>query len=146
MLHANRTRWRGSQRVRLMRVANELKGTLAILSPFKGRAEPVGAPLEVREARLNPGIMDVAFAGEPIMCDPATCAYLQRVFPWRRRQNASEAGDYKYVIDVSQSRSSIRLLHMLNFLFLEGGRKRLVRALQGPHHIQRPRVQGDDLS
>ncbi|KAJ7472379.1 glycosyl transferase family 90-domain-containing protein [Mycena galericulata] len=100
MMHSGTTRWQESHRIRLLRIANELKGTMSILSPFKSRSEPVGEAIQVRKSRLNPGIMDVAFAGDPIMCDPETCAYLQKVFPWRRRQSVAEAGDYKYVIDV----------------------------------------------
>jgi hypothetical protein len=86
-----------------MRIANDLKGTMPILSPLKSDTEPVGEPIEIRKSRLNPGIMDVAFAGDPIMCDPETCRHLQNIFPWRRRQSEKEAGDYKYVIDVSSS-------------------------------------------
>ncbi|KAJ7238056.1 glycosyl transferase family 90-domain-containing protein [Mycena haematopus] len=98
--YSSRSRWQNSHRITLMRIANDLKGTIAILSPFKAAAEPVGDPIEVRKSRLNPGIMDVAFAGDPIMCDPETCKQLQRIFPWRRRQSVQESGDYKYVIDV----------------------------------------------
>ncbi|KAK7052187.1 beta-1,2-xylosyltransferase 1 [Favolaschia claudopus] len=97
---STRTRWRNSHRTTLMRVANELKGAISILSPYKSDKERIGEPIEVRKSRLNPGIMDVAFAGDPLMCDPETCKLLQKMFPWRRRQSVQEAGDYKYVIDV----------------------------------------------
>ncbi|KAJ7148964.1 glycosyl transferase family 90-domain-containing protein [Mycena crocata] len=100
IFHSRRTRWKTSHRITLLRVANDLKGTMPILSPAKSRREPVGAPVELRKSRLNPGIMDVAFAGDPIMCDPETCRHLQKIFPWRRRQSVQEAGDYKYVIDI----------------------------------------------
>lgn len=98
--HAPHTRWQNSHRISLMRIANDLRGKISILSPFKSDREPVGEPMEMRKARLNPGIMDVAFAGDPMMCDPETCRYMQKIFPWRRRQSVQEAGDYKYVIDV----------------------------------------------
>ncbi|KAJ6551291.1 glycosyl transferase family 90-domain-containing protein [Mycena capillaripes] len=98
--HSANTRWQHSHRISLLRIANDLRGTISILSPMKSSREPVGDPVEVRKARLNPGIMDVAFAGDPIMCDRDTCKYLQKIFPWRRRQTMQEAGDYKYVIDV----------------------------------------------
>ncbi|KAJ7845463.1 hypothetical protein B0H13DRAFT_2095172 [Mycena leptocephala] len=98
--YSARTRWKNSHRIGLMRIANDLKGTMPILSPLKSDTEPVGEPIEIRKSRLNPGIMDVAFAGDPIMCDPETCRHLQNIFPWRRRQSEKEAGDYKYVIDV----------------------------------------------
>ncbi|KAJ7040651.1 glycosyl transferase family 90-domain-containing protein [Mycena alexandri] len=100
IFHSKKTRWQNSHRISLLRVANDLKGTMAILSPKTSNTEPVGEPIEVRKARLNPGIMDVAFAGDPIMCDPETCSHLMKIFPWRRRQSVQEAGDYKYVIDV----------------------------------------------
>ncbi|KAJ7489311.1 glycosyl transferase family 90-domain-containing protein [Mycena latifolia] len=100
IFHSSRTRWQNSQRIGLMRAANDMRGTIPILSPLKSETEPVGEPVEVRKSRLNPGIMDVAFAGDPIMCDPETCEHLQKIFPWRRPQSVREAGDYKYVIDV----------------------------------------------
>ncbi|KAJ7088684.1 glycosyl transferase family 90-domain-containing protein [Mycena epipterygia] len=100
IMHSGRTRWQNSHRIGLLRIANDLKGTIPILSPMKSKTEPVGEPIEVRKSRLNPGIMDVAFAGDPIMCDAETCMLLQKIFPWRRRQSVQEAGDYKYVIDV----------------------------------------------
>ncbi|KAF7377561.1 Beta-1,2-xylosyltransferase 1 [Mycena sanguinolenta] len=98
--HNSRTRWHNSHRITLMRVANDLKGTMGILAPWKNAREAVGEPIEVRKARVNPGVMDVAFAGDPIMCEGETCKELQKMFPWRRRQSVQESGDYKYVIDV----------------------------------------------
>ncbi|KAJ6598369.1 glycosyl transferase family 90-domain-containing protein [Mycena vulgaris] len=100
IMHSRRTRWQTSHRVGLMRIANDLRGTISILSPLKSETERVGEPVEVRKSRLNPGIMDVAFAGDPIMCDPETCEHLQKIFPWRKTQSAQDAGDYKYVVDV----------------------------------------------
>ncbi|KAF8201269.1 glycosyltransferase family 90 protein [Mycena galopus ATCC 62051] len=98
--YSPRTRWQRSHRIALVRAANEVAGTMALLSPLRGPHEPVGAPEEVRKARVNPGVMDVAFAGEPIMCDKETCGMLKTMFPFRPRQSVKEAGDYKYVIDV----------------------------------------------
>ncbi|KAF7313801.1 hypothetical protein HMN09_00537400 [Mycena chlorophos] len=98
--HTAKSRWRTAQRPHLMQLTNDIRGMQTILSPNKGRAEPVGQPITVRKARLNPGIFDVAFAGDPMMCDPETCTLLQKIFPWRKRQSVKEAGEYRYVIDV----------------------------------------------
>ncbi|KAJ7678062.1 glycosyl transferase family 90-domain-containing protein [Mycena polygramma] len=111
--YSDRTRWKNSHRISLLRIANELKGTISILSPLKSDTEPVGEPIEVRRSRLNPGIMDVAFAGDPMMCDPETCKTLQKLFPWRRRQSAQEAGEYKYVIDVDGNAWSGRFKRLI---------------------------------
>ncbi|KAJ7220600.1 glycosyl transferase family 90-domain-containing protein [Mycena pura] len=96
-----RTRWQTSHRIALMHAANDKDGNLTVLSPTKGWTEPVGEPLVMKKSLLNPGIFDVAFAGNPILCDEEICKHLQSIFPWqRRRQSVKEAGDYKYVIDV----------------------------------------------
>jgi hypothetical protein len=80
--------------------ANDLQGTLKLLSPNKTKNEKVGAPLEVRKARVNPAAMDIGFSGQPMACSDAVCDLLEKIYPWRDRQSIKEAGSYKYVMDV----------------------------------------------
>ncbi|KAJ7267462.1 glycosyl transferase family 90-domain-containing protein [Mycena rebaudengoi] len=98
--YSDKTRWKTSHRIGLVGITNDLNGMMAVIPPAKSSREPMGTPVEVRRSRLNPGIMDVAFAGDPIMCDPKTCKDLETRFPFRKRQSVREAGNYKYVIDV----------------------------------------------
>jgi hypothetical protein len=97
--HGPETRWRMAQRARLVESTNQVNGTLKILKSPKSRHEKVGKGEEVRKARINPAMMDIAFTGDP-GCAGKTCEELQGLFEWRRRQNAKDAGQYKYVLDV----------------------------------------------
>jgi len=116
MFHADHTRWHGSHRDHLVRLANELNGTVKLLPP-RPKSESVGEGTEVRKARLNPAIMDIAFAGDPIACDPKTCDFLEEIFPWRQWQSVKEAGNYKYVLDVWQCFPSLQLSFLIHGSF-----------------------------
>ena len=63
---------------------------------------PAGNETQVKRSLLNPAIMDIAFSGKPIGCDPKYCDYLQTQFEWKPVQSANgkEAGNHKYIIDV----------------------------------------------
>ncbi|RDB16600.1 Beta-1,2-xylosyltransferase 1 [Hypsizygus marmoreus] len=100
IFHADHTRWKGSHRGFVVGFTNELKGMTSFLSPTKSRREQVGKSKKMRNAHINPAIMDIAFAGKPISCAPQTCKYLATIFPWRERQSVKDAGNYKYVLDV----------------------------------------------
>jgi len=97
--HAPETRWRVSQRTRLVELTNQVNGTVKVLKSPKSRYVMVGKAEEVRRARINPAVMDIAFSGDP-GCADETCDELQVLFEWRRKQNARDAGQYKYVVDV----------------------------------------------
>lgn len=99
--HSAKTRWQGNHRDFLVGFANELHGNMSVLMSTVSNVERVGEPREVRKARINPAILDIAFAGVPISCDPATCDHLEEIQQWRDRQNLKQAGNYKYVLDVS---------------------------------------------
>ena len=103
MYHSKTSRWRHSHRNFLVEQANDLQGTLKLLSPNKTKNEKVGAPLEVRKARVNPAAMDIAFGGHPMSCSDEVCDLVEKIYPWRDRQSIKEAGSYKYVMDVRVS-------------------------------------------
>ena len=100
ILHATGKRWRQSHRDFLVSFANELNGTTRVLLPTKSKREQVGALKVVKKSKLNPAILDIAFAGKPGECEEATCRLLETVFAWKKMQSPAEAGNYKYILDV----------------------------------------------
>lgn len=108
MFHDKKTRWEHAHRDFLVSFANSLEGTLKVLPSNRTRNERLGELREFRAARINPAVMDVAFAGTPISCSPDICEVLKKVYPWREKQSMQEAGNYKYVIDVSLPIFSLR--------------------------------------
>ncbi len=100
MFHSSTSRWEHSHRDFLVSYTNDLEGTISVLEPNKTRMEKVGEPREIRKARVNPAVMDIAFGGEPLACSASTCGLLKEIYPFRERQSIREAGNYKYIIDV----------------------------------------------
>lgn len=86
-----------------MRTVNEVNGTLDFLVPpnlgYEDR--PVDNPKTARRARLNPAMMDAAFVREPSQCDEPTCSQMKQVYEYKNMQSMKAAGNYKYVLDVS---------------------------------------------
>ncbi|KAG5635149.1 hypothetical protein H0H81_012270 [Sphagnurus paluster] len=142
MWHAPHTRWRDAQRARLVGLAGALNGSVRVLLPGaagtgetgsgnrndkrsgsgswggngsgSARAARVGEGVEMKRALVNPAMMDVAFAGEPVGCHEETCGVLRREFEWRKRQDAREAGRFKYVIDVRSRSRAVQLGVLFN--------------------------------
>ncbi|KAF8347448.1 glycosyl transferase family 90-domain-containing protein [Amanita rubescens] len=83
IFHNDKTRWQGSHRDFLVKYANDLNGTLSVLRPTSNETEIVGSPKEYHKSRLNPALIDIAFAGKPT-----------------HSQSIKHAGNYKYIIDV----------------------------------------------
>ncbi|KAG2004732.1 hypothetical protein CC2G_003257 [Coprinopsis cinerea AmutBmut pab1-1] len=100
IFHSSTTLWQNSQRDFLVGFANELEGSIKLLPPNVTETEPLGGLREMRKSRLNPAVMDIAFAEGPIACSESTCKELEAIYPFRPYQGAKEAGQYKYVIDV----------------------------------------------
>ena len=84
-----------------MEFANDYRGILDVLPPDRFQNEKLVEMREMLKSRINPAVMDVAFAGKPILCEPEICEILKEDYQWRERQSDREAGNYKYVIDVS---------------------------------------------
>ncbi|KAH6904196.1 hypothetical protein BKA70DRAFT_1432400 [Coprinopsis sp. MPI-PUGE-AT-0042] len=95
MFHATDTLWRNSHRDFLVRFANELHGTLKVIPPNVSHDEPLGDLREFRKSRINPAMMDVAFAEGPIACSDRVCPQLQSLYPFRPFQGGKAAGQYK---------------------------------------------------
>lgn len=106
--HTQGIHWEMAQRARLVQWAGDgrfegrgsLGENITVLPPVD-EGMPVGEPFQVRKASWAPGMVDVAFAGEPLSCSPETCEQLAEVFEWRKRHNMHTAGKYKYFMDVS---------------------------------------------
>ncbi|KAJ7632273.1 glycosyl transferase family 90-domain-containing protein [Roridomyces roridus] len=106
------TRLRKSHRVRLIEFVNDLKGMLSILPSVKSQSERIGEPLQVPMSRVNPAVMDIAFAGSPMLCDAELCSVLGKMH-FQKSQSLREAGDYKYVSDVDGNGWSGRFQRLL---------------------------------
>ncbi|KAJ3875522.1 glycosyl transferase family 90-domain-containing protein [Lentinula edodes] len=93
--HSPRTRWQSSQRDTLVRIANEVNGTLEYLVPpnLGYEDQPVDNPKTARRARLNPAMMDAAFVREP-------SHQMKQIYEYKNMQSMKAAGNYKYVLDV----------------------------------------------
>jgi len=99
--HREKMRWKQSHRDFLVGLANDLNGTTRVLLPTKSEREQVGVPKEMMNSKLNPAMLDIAFAGKPLGCTPeATCRLIETMFPWGKKQSLAEAGNYKYILDV----------------------------------------------
>jgi hypothetical protein len=113
MWHASDTRWRESQRVRAVSWANDLNGTAVVLTGPKSNDEKVGMGVEMEKNNINPGMLDIMFAGEPFSCEPGVCKELEELFDWRKRQGQKAAGNYKYVLDVDGHAWSSRFKRLI---------------------------------
>ena len=143
-----KTRWRESQRARLVFWATELEGTASVLVPPKngsddgGASQRVGEPVEMRKAMLNPGMLDIAFAGEPNSCAPETCTLLDEIFEWKGPMNMKKAGRYKYVLDVRSAFLACGGTYILMFLsHFQGRWERLVQSIQAPYYVASTDIQ-----
>jgi hypothetical protein len=101
--HATGTRWRDSQRTRLMEWATRgYEKNVTVLMPTQ-QGERVGGGVEMKKSRLAPAMLDVFFAGQPLNCEGETCQLLKDTFEYRKQHSIKTAGGYKYVLDVSFS-------------------------------------------
>lgn len=115
MWHGQHTRWKSSQRIRLIEWARQLNGTVDVLmsksDPLTSSTDSLSAGkvlpmqeatlVQFRKSRLNPALLDIAFAGSPLGCSPEVCKELEKMFEWKKRMTSREAAGYKYVLDVS---------------------------------------------
>ncbi|EGO19794.1 glycosyltransferase family 90 protein [Serpula lacrymans var. lacrymans S7.9] len=113
IFHGPETHWWHAHRARLVRWAHDLAGFTSLLPSPASPTERVGEPVERRKAYLNPALLDIEFAGEPIGCDPEVCPVLDEEFDWRRRQNMKESGRYRYVLDVDGNGWSSRFKRLI---------------------------------
>ncbi|KAG0702517.1 glycosyl transferase family 90-domain-containing protein, partial [Suillus ampliporus] len=111
--HAKNTPWRDAQRDRLVEMAEMMEGSVEVLVMDEGGDREGMKVDEVRKARMNPALLDVAFAGSPGQCEPETCRELEKVFEWKRRMSVRDAGRYKYVLDMDGNGWSSRFKRLM---------------------------------
>ncbi|KAJ3575468.1 hypothetical protein NP233_g1085 [Leucocoprinus birnbaumii] len=111
--HTPDNKWRDSQRPRAVNFANRMDGAVNVLFPPPNRDDPVGEGVEVSRSKLNPALFDVAFVESPLQCQKDYCHEIERMFEWRRFQDAKEAGNFKYVLDVDGNGWSSRFQRLL---------------------------------
>ncbi|KAF8340940.1 hypothetical protein F5887DRAFT_978521 [Amanita rubescens] len=87
------TRWRWSQRPRLVNITNQLEGFESVLLPTS---------LDPRKRRKTAAMTDISFTGFPIGCEPGYCNYLSTQFPFLAKHDSGglDAGKHKYFVDV----------------------------------------------
>ncbi|KAG2340814.1 hypothetical protein BDR05DRAFT_889164 [Suillus weaverae] len=100
IFHGVDTRWRQGHRDHLIQFVNDMAGTADVLRSPLNDSEPVGEPVPLRKAYLNPALIDIQFAGQAGSCAPNLCDQLDRLYDWRKMQTLQEAGRYKYVFDI----------------------------------------------
>lgn len=103
MMCTPNTRWRQSQRFRLVEMTNQVHGAVSVLRPPRAGEEDiqVGDGEQWPRARLNPAIMDIAFSGNVVQCEEPSCSEARNEYDWKRYMDTHDSGRYKYVIDVS---------------------------------------------
>jgi len=100
MYHSKTMFWENSHRDYLVRWANELTDTVAVMPSNTSESQPLQSLREMRRSRLNPAILDVAFGGDPVLCAPDTCKLMREIYPFRPIQGRGREGQHKYIIDV----------------------------------------------
>lgn len=111
--HDSTKEWKLSQRNRLVALVSEQNGTTIVLPAHVSPFEKVGTGDEVNKTDVNPVLFDVAFAGRPLSCGEDECQELLEIYDWRGYQNISEAGKYKYVLDVDGNGWSSRFKRLM---------------------------------
>ncbi|KAG6890054.1 hypothetical protein C0995_012512 [Termitomyces sp. Mi166 len=140
MWHAPDTRWQKSQRTRLIDFANELNGTVKVLLSSSTEDVRIGEGIEIPRGKINPSMMDIAFAGEPVGCHEETCSELRQRFEWRRRQGLKETGQFRFFdriepwvhyvpVQVDYSDVYDALVFFRGGLYGEGGHEELARTI-----------------
>ncbi|KAI6141005.1 glycosyl transferase family 90-domain-containing protein [Pisolithus tinctorius] len=96
------TLWMHAHRQRLVKLTSTIEGNTSVLCVPLDASSPVGEPLQLRMARVNPAWMDVAFSGKPLACEEnaGTCKLMEEMFEFRRVQGRKEEGRYKFILDV----------------------------------------------
>ncbi|KAJ3990207.1 glycosyl transferase family 90-domain-containing protein [Lentinula detonsa] len=108
--------WRLSHRVRMMEWASHnLYSGLRILGLGVKKDERIGEGTVVDKARWVPAMLDIAFTGEVINCEEGdgTCGELRDMFEWRKRVSFTDAGKYKYILDIDGNAWSSRFKRLI---------------------------------
>lgn len=100
MFHAEDNHWRAQHRLRLVGLANEHSGNISVLHS-RDKNERIGEAETFRKAKLNPAMMDMAFADHAHSCEETVCKTIEEEYEFRKHQTVEKSGSYKYIMDVS---------------------------------------------
>ncbi|KAG9051021.1 Glycosyltransferase Family 90 domain containing protein [Tulasnella sp. UAMH 9824] len=106
-------KWQNSQRVRLVGITNRFHGHLHVLDSAASSTESVGPAHSVPLSLLNDEMMDVAFSGNAIQCEPAACEEIESTFTYKDATTFEEAHNWKYIIDVDGNGWSARFKRLM---------------------------------
>ncbi|KAK0482416.1 glycosyltransferase family 90 protein [Armillaria novae-zelandiae] len=107
--------WQFSHRVRMMDwVEKGMDGNVTILPPPRSSEEPVGKGESVQKARYGPAMLDMAFAGGPVQCEPDVCEELNKRYEFTGWRSQKEQTRYKYIFDVDGNAWSGRFKWLLS--------------------------------
>lgn len=102
MWHEEKSKWRSSQRSRLIDWASGgLEGNITMLPSRVNEKRRVGEAVTVKKGRYGPALLDVALVGEPLSCAPETCEVLKKIYEYRQPHTVKMQGNFKYILDVS---------------------------------------------
>ncbi|PVF92131.1 hypothetical protein CPB86DRAFT_718049 [Serendipita vermifera] len=119
MRHVSATPWYLSQRLRMVELANNQIGKYSVL-PLRNANESVGAPIEVPADELNKRLMDIAFTGSPIQCEPEICSKMGQRYKFLKQQlDWTAANKYKYMLDGNGWSARFKRLMTTNSLILK---------------------------
>ncbi|CAG7853995.1 Beta-1,2-xylosyltransferase 1 Short=Cxt1p [Serendipita indica DSM 11827] len=108
-----RRKWRLSQRLRLVDLANRMNGSHQVLHPHSPLS-PVGMPLVSSSAELNGRLMDIAFTSNASQCELQICKEIEKDYRFRQeRLTWDEANKYKYLLDVDGNGWSARFKRLM---------------------------------
>ncbi|KAJ7067168.1 glycosyl transferase family 90-domain-containing protein [Mycena amicta] len=117
--HAADGRWREAHRVRLVALSGSVgSANVSVLVPPSAVPEesalPVGLPQEVPRTRYVNSLLDIAFAGRPINCEPSECKKIEKMFEMRTAHDMEKASKYKFILDVDGNGWSSRFKRLMN--------------------------------
>ncbi|KAK0215637.1 glycosyltransferase family 90 protein [Armillaria fumosa] len=107
--------WQFSHRIRMMDwVEKGMDGNVTILAPLTSSEERVGKGESVQKARYGPAMLDMAFSGGPVQCEPDVCEELKKRYEFTSWRSQKEQGRYKYIFDVDGNAWSGRFKWLLS--------------------------------
>ncbi|KAK0496511.1 glycosyltransferase family 90 protein [Armillaria luteobubalina] len=107
--------WRFSHRIRMMDwVEKGMDGNVTILASPRSIEERAGKGETVQKARYGPAMLDMAFSGGPVQCDPDVCEELKKRYEFTSWRSQKEQGRYKYIFDVDGNAWSGRFKWLLS--------------------------------
>lgn len=92
--------WQLSQRMRLVKLANQQDGMYDVLLPI-GPNAAVGSATQIQAEEMNNRLMNVSFFGKASQCEPQVCELINNQYLFTPiKESWNEGNKHKYVLDV----------------------------------------------